>query len=110
MSIAENCTPPHRVARGTGRVTPHRPVAVYDPKLLRAMRRAFEAASRQLPAVLTRTESGRRILARRVLIHVDRGKRDPRRLAHLAVKDVGGAERVERRTSPVLWEETYAAG
>ena len=85
-------------------------VTVYDPKLLSAMRRALAAACSQLPPVLTSTELGRQNLARRVLAHVDRGERDPRRLAYLAANDVGEAERVDRRKSPALWEETYAAG
>ena len=100
--------PPHRERHSRARR--QRPITVYDPKLLSTMQRAFEAACKQVPAVLTRTELGRQNLARRVLAHVDRGERDPRRLAYLAAKDVGETERVERRKSPALWEETYAAG
>jgi hypothetical protein len=110
MSIAEDYTPPHRIARGTRRARRRRPVTIYDPKLLGIMQRAFEAACSQLPVELTGTDMGRQNLARRVLVYVDRGERDPRQLAYLAGEDVRDVERAERRKSSALREETYAAG
>ena len=110
MSIPEASTPPHRLARSTGAARGQMSVTVYDPKLLSMMRRAFAAACSELPPVLTSTEPGRQNLARRILAHVDRGERDPRRLAYLAAGEVGEAERVERRKFPAFWEEIYAVG
>ena len=64
------------------------PGPVYDPKLLGTMQSAFASACRQLPAAITICELSRRNLARRILIHADRGERNTQRLADLASEDL----------------------
>jgi hypothetical protein len=61
--------------------------SVYGPDTLKHMGAAFDLAWRVLSRGAERIESTRTMLARRILLHVDRGERDPRRLADLAVLD-----------------------
>jgi hypothetical protein len=61
--------------------------SVYGPDTLKRMGAAFDLAWRAVSRGAERIESTRTMLARRILLHVDRGERDPRRLADLAVLD-----------------------
>jgi hypothetical protein len=62
--------------------------SVYEPKILSTMRVAFGAACEALPNKVVDTEKARQNLARRIMIHMDRGEYDSDRLAKLAVRDV----------------------
>jgi hypothetical protein len=73
--------------------------SVYGPDTLKRMGAAFDLAWRVLSRGAERIESTRTMLARRILLHVDRGERDPRRLADLAVLDFVCVTTMKRHAS-----------
>jgi hypothetical protein len=109
MSIAETGTPPNHPLEIAPTASPRTPLAVYDPKLLSTMLSAFRSACRQLPAMITGAELGRRNLARRILVHVDRGERDVRRLAYLSARDVSRDVVPTSVLSQTSAEESYSS-
>jgi hypothetical protein len=89
MSLLKPHTSAPRVSTGM-RIARRRapPATVYDPKLLSTMLSAFTSACGQLPAAVRSCELSRSSLARRILVHVDRGERNAQRLAYLASNDL----------------------
>jgi hypothetical protein len=62
-------------------------VRIYDPRMLSMMATALDNACNCIPKTYKESYQARRKLALLVIRHVDRGERDPRRLADLAILD-----------------------
>lgn len=60
---------------------------VYDPDTLKMVAAAFDNAHKRLPKKFSESDRARRRLALFVMRHIERGERDPVRLADLAVLD-----------------------
>ena len=60
---------------------------VYGPDTLKIITAAFDNAHECLPAEFKKSEHARRKLALLILRHMERGERDPSRLAETAVLD-----------------------
>ena len=62
----------------------------YPPETLEVMTAAFKQACQSLPRAVNGNEDARRKLALIILLHVDRGERDPIRLSEIAYRDLIG--------------------
>ena len=60
---------------------------VYGPDTLKTITAAFDNAHECLPAEYQKSDQARRKLALLILCHIERGERDPVRLAETAVLD-----------------------
>jgi hypothetical protein len=65
----------------------------YDPKTIAVMTAAFDRVCRSLSARMNGHDDVKRTLALIILRHVDRGERDPERLADAALRESAGADR-----------------
>jgi hypothetical protein len=81
--------------------------SVYGPDILKRMGAAFDLAWRVLSRSAEPIESTRTMLARRIILHVDRGEQDPRRLADLAMLDF---VRIAHNESPSVEPTIALAG
>jgi hypothetical protein len=68
-------------------------VRTYDPETIAVMTAAFDRVCRSLSARMNSHDDVKRTLALVILRHVDRGERDPDRLADAALRDWAGADR-----------------
>lgn len=65
----------------------------YDPQTIAIMTAAFDRVCRSLSARMNSHDDVKRTLALIILRHVDRGERDPDRLADAALRESAGADR-----------------
>ena len=68
----------------------------YDPETVAVMAAAFDRVCRSLSARMNSHDDVKRTLALIILRHVDRGERDPERLADAALRESAGADRARR--------------
>jgi hypothetical protein len=62
----------------------------YDPETVAVMTAAFDSVSRSVSKQINGNDDMRRALALLILKHVDRGERDPERLADLVLREWTG--------------------
>ena len=62
----------------------------YDPETVAVMTAAFDSVSRSISKRINGNDDMRRALALLILKHVDRGERDPERLADFVLREWTG--------------------
>jgi len=70
-----------------------KPVRSYDPETVAVMTVAFDAACQSLSPRITDNDDLKQALAALILRNVDRGERDPGRLASTALREFAGLDR-----------------
>ncbi len=65
----------------------------YSPETIAVMSAAFDRASQSVSKWMNGNDDVKRTLALIILRHVDRGERDPERLAEVAFRERTGADR-----------------
>ena len=69
------------------------PNRTYDPETVAVMTAAFDSVCQSVSTWMNGNEDVKRTLALIILRHVDRGERDPKRLADIALREWTGTDR-----------------
>jgi hypothetical protein len=78
----------------------------YDPQTIAVMTAAFDRVCQSVSKQLNDNDDVKQTLAMIILRHVDRGERDPQRLADVALREWTGADRATVGQRSALRQES----